>query len=531
MSFTQRIGTTFVVLGMAMQIVTPVMAQELQPQQSVVQPTPSVESLLRGMGVVPSVAVPAPGMGNVYRSVVMPSRSSAGLSRSGALTLSSGASTPVNMSIGSARTLILPGEFDRATLVLPEVAEIIALSKNRVQVMARQAGSTDMVFTNTATGASFRAHITVGLDASPVQSAISGALPREKITATSIGGSIVLGGSTRDAATAAQATAIARRFVTDPLNGVINNIQVLGAQQVLLQVRVAEVSRNVVRQFGMNSAVRFGNSVVGNANLSTSTSTTGGKLSIGGAGFDTLATVANPVGYLSTKVLGGLLNTTLNALESDGLVRLLAEPNLTTMSGQTANFLAGQQYPIPVVGLNGTGGTEYRNFGVQLAFTPTVLSSNNISLQIMTELSTKADSVGIPSGGVVAQVPIFNVRRATTTVEMPSGGSIAIAGLIQSDFQNSLSGFPGIRNIPILGRLFSSTDFQRRESELVIIVTPYLVESSDPSNHLSAPTDGLIPPTDLDLYFMSRLTGANSRRGTSASVPASVARNVGFITE
>lgn len=482
-----------------------------------------VDALLRGLGV----GAPTNNQGMTpARSIELPPRSPGSPRRDAPISLRAGAGVPVNLPIGTARTITLPGDFDRATVVLPEVADIIPISQNRVQVMARAPGATDIVFANTTTGATYRASVVVNLNASPVQEAINAALPRERISATSIANSIVLGGTVRDVATGARAVAIARRFVADPANGVVNNIQVLGGQQVMIQVRVAEVNRNVVKQFGMNSSVRFGSGAIGNAGLSNSGGTVGVAANLFG---DTVAAIANPVGFLSTRALGGILNTTLSALETEGLVRLLAEPTLTALSGSTANFLAGQQYPIPVVGLNGTGGTEYRNFGVALAFTPTVMSANNIAIQIMTEVSTRAESVGIPSGNNVSQVPIFNTRRATTTVELPSGGSIAIAGLIQSDFQNSMSGFPGIRNIPILGRLFSSTDFQRRETELVIIATPYLVEATDAANRLGSPTDGLVPPSDVDLFFMSRLTGTVSRR--PGTPPPALSRSIGFITE
>ena len=517
-----------VALAFSVSVTSVAFAQETgnpAPMQAASSPSGRLdaEMLLRQLGGTPGTS----GGAMSTRTVELPARAYSGAVRETEITLRAGTAIPIHIMVGSARTVNLPGEFDRATIVVPDVAEIIALSQSKIQLMSRQPGATDVVFSNTKTGITFRAHVIVSVDSSPVQAAISSALPRERIIATAINNSIVLSGSTKDAGTAAQAVAIAKRFVADPA-GIVNNIQILGSQQVILRVKVAEVNRTVVRQLGMNSFVRFNNSAVGNSTLSSSTTTSPGSISPGST-LDTFATVANPVGYLSTKALGGILNTTLNALESDGLVKLLAEPNLVTMSGQTANFLAGQQYPIPVVGLNGTGGTEYRNLGVSLAFTPTVMSDNNISLQVMTELSTLGATVGIPSGSGVAQVPIFNTRRATTTVAMPSGGSIAIAGLIQSTFQNSLSGLPGIRDIPILGRLFSSTDFQRSESELVIIVTPYLVEPTEPGTRLSSATDGVIPPSDLDLYFINRLTGAGSRRSTGA--PSAISRNIGFITE
>jgi pilus assembly protein CpaC len=439
------------------------------------------------------------------------------------------------MVIGGARMVDLPGPFDKATIVIPDVADVNILSPGHVQVVARKEGATDVVFTDPS-GASYKLHVTVSLNAAPVQAAVDAALPGEKISATAVNGSIVLSGSTRDATAATTAASIARRFVANPEN-VVNSIQVLGGQQVLLRVRVSEVSRTVVKQLGLDTAyakanghVLFGNSpglaADGVGAGASSTNATGGL-----SQFAALGAAANPIGFVSTKALGGVFTAVASALESQGLVRTLAEPNLVAESGKTASMLAGSQYPVPQVGAGGTTGTEYRNFGVSLAFTPTVLSPTSIGLDIATEVSTLGQNVSFPNGGLNGgsfNVPIFNTRKASTTVELPSGGSIVIAGLVSGDFENTISGIPGLKDMPILGALFSSTDFQHNSSELIISVTAYLVQPTDAAA-VSGPTDALTPPSDLDLYVLYRLTGVASRR--LAAPPRDIERDFGYITE
>jgi pilus assembly protein CpaC len=441
------------------------------------------------------------------------------------------------MVIGGARLVDLPGSFDKATTVIPEVADVNVLAPGRVQIVARKEGSTDIVFTDQS-GSSYKLHVTVTLNAAPIQAAIDAALPGERILATAINGSIVLSGSTRDATAATTAAAVARRFVSNPEN-VVNSIQVMGGQQVLLRVRVSEVSRTIVKQLGLDTAVgKAPNAVFGSSpglaaygyGAAPGDSALGLPANAGGGpNLTALGAVANPVGYISTKALGGVFTAVASALESQGLVRTLASPDLVAQSGKTASMLAGSQYPVPQVSQSGTTGTEYRNFGVSLAFTPTVLSPNSIGLDIATEVSTLGQNVTFPgSNGGSFNVPIFNTRKASTTVELPSGGSIVIAGLVSSDFENTLSGIPGLKDMPILGKLFSSANFQHNESELVISVTAYLVQPTDAAA-VAGPTDALPPPSDLDLYVLNRLTGVASRR--LASPPRGIERAFGYITE
>ncbi len=454
------------------------------------------------------------------------------------VSLNSTTTTQINVPVGGTRTVTLPGAFDRGVLVVPEVADVILITPGRLQVLARQAGSSDVIFTNSQTGETFRGSITVSINPAPVQAAISAALPNDRIEVTAVNGTLLLKGSTRDPNSAQQALAIARRFVADQA-GVISQIQVLGGQQVMLRVRVAEVNRSVIKQLGINTAFSRGNNVIGNSpglsgfGLGSSISdinTTGG--------FNPLAAItegalgANPAAAISARALGGFLTASLSALESQGLVRTLAEPNLVAITGQTASFNAGGQYPIPTVsGTNGNVGTEYRNFGVSLSFTPTVINAGSIGLQIATEVSAIGESVAFPgSNGSTVAMPIFNVRKASTSVELPSGGSIAIAGLISNELRNNLSGLPGVSRIPVLGRLFSSVDFQRRESEVVITIQAFLVDATDAGRPLVLPTDNLPTPSDADVYFLNRLTGAMNRPAVG-SAPLSVRRRVGYITE
>lgn len=439
------------------------------------------------------------------------------------VTLKAGINSIIELPIGAARTINLPVTFNRVTIVIPEVVDVIPLNANSVQLMARQAGSTDIVFTNTDTGQNYRAHITSVLDIIPIQQAIDVATTGEHIVVKGVNKSIILTGTTRDPIVASTALAIAQRYVADPTS-IVNQIQVLGGQQVMLRVRIAEVNRTVSKSLGINSTIDATRKA---ANGGTQGGIFGSSLS-NAAGTALAAT--NPVGLLSTKVLGAVFTSTLSALESEGLVKTLAEPNLVAISGKTANFLSGFEYPVPTVsGTSGAVGAEYRAFGISLSFSPTVLSPTNIGLLIATEVSAQGENVSFPIGQTTTNLPTFTVRRANTTVELPSGGSIAIAGMISSDFQDTIAGTPGIKNVPILGKLFSSTDFRRHESELVIMVTAYLVEPTDGTQKLSSPGDGLMPPSDADIYLLNHLTGIMNRRPTTP--PPSVARDVGYITE
>ncbi|MDD2868842.1 type II and III secretion system protein family protein [Neomegalonema sp.] len=272
---------------------------------------------------------------------------------------------------------------------------------------------------------------------------------------------------------------------------IIDRMAVAGENQVMLKVRVAEMRREIVKQFGVNL---------------------GGKGGIGGAAQE--ITLSNPFNVnglvgsglaasLSATVADFTLSSLVRAFERHGVARLLAEPNLTAVSGESASFFAGGQFPYPVsIDERGNIGYDFRNFGVALDFTPVVLDNGRISLKISTEVSELTNEGALTTGAVT--IPGIAIRRANTVIEAPSGGAIAIAGLIQQRDAGDHAGLPGIKNLPILGRLFSSSDFKRSETELVILVTPYLVRPNAPDAFV-LPTDGFAPPSDADLYMLGRV--------------------------
>ena len=223
---------------------------------------------------------------------------------------------------------------------------------------------------------------------------------------------------------------------------------------------------------------------------------------------------------------GNAVTHAIRALEREGLVRTLAEPSLTAVSGEPANFLAGGEYPIPVVDTSGSLSVQFKKFGVALAFTPIVLSEGRISLKIETEVSELSNQGAVTLSGF--SIPAIRKREAKSTVELPSGGTIALAGLISEDTRQNIDGLPGIKDIPILGTLFRSRDYIKNESELVVIVTPYLVKPTS-REQLAIPTDGLAPATDMKANFLGHL---NRIYGKSEAVPdGGLKGDYGFIVE
>ena len=335
---------------------------------------------------------------------------------------------------------------------------------------------------------------------------------------------------------------------------VINLLTVEGEEQVMLKVTVAEVQRSILKQMGVNLGA-----VINSGNFSTALLTANafpltagaglGTIPIPGLGTTPLANGTNP-GCLTSGVLcnwnqgptagtygnnglsGGVTsgNTTISqairAMERDGLVRTLAEPNLTAVSGETAKFLAGGEYPIPVVDNTGKVSVNFKEFGVGVAFTPVVMSEGRISLRISTEVSELSDNGAVTLSSIT--IPALKKRQANSVVEMPSGGSLAIAGLISDDTRQNIDGFPGAKDVPIIGTLFRSRDFIRKETELVVIVTPYIVRPTSPKN-LAVPDKGLAPASDLKANFLGHINRVYG--GGRALPPGGLKGDYGFIVE
>jgi pilus assembly protein CpaC len=285
----------------------------------------------------------------------------------------------------------------------------------------------------------------------------------------------------------------------------------MAPSQVHLRVRVAEVSRDVIKEFGFNWETLFdaGDFTFGFASgrdlVNGSGSVLRGPVSAGGD--------VPGIGFGSYNSSRASVNAAIDALAQEDLVTVLAEPNLTALSGETASFLAGGEFPIPIASDDDDIEIEFKEFGISLAFTPTVLSGNRISLRVRPEVSELSENGAITVGGLT--IPALATRRAETTVELGSGQSFAIGGLLSNGVQNSVSKFPGLGDLPVLGTLFRSQRFQSSETELVILVTPYLVQPVD-APVLATPVDGYQAPSDIERILQGRLHSARIHRGRGA---------------
>jgi pilus assembly protein CpaC len=318
---------------------------------------------------------------------------------------------------------------------------------------------------------------------------------------------------------------------------IINMIAVEADEQVMLKVTVAEVNRSVLKQFGINMSNSFVGGRVGGvvgSNNGASTPSTGvlpSPASVLECGVNIPVSAGNtylPISGAAAGIATGAhcLALSMRALEQQGLLRTLAEPTLTAVSGESAKFLAGGEYPVPTPTGNGAIAITFKEFGVGVAFTPLVLSEGRISMKIDTGVSELSTEGALRLFD--ASVPSLRKRSATSTVELPSGGTMALAGLISDTTRQNVDGMPGLKDLPILGTLFRSREYQQNESELVIIVTPYLVRPTSRQN-ISAPTDGLAPASDLKANFLGEL---NRVYGKGKPIPdGGLKGNHGFIVD
>lgn len=409
----------------------------------------------------------------------------------------------VDLTLGKARILKLPTPVRDVLVASPDVADVVIRTPQLVYLLGRQVGDTNIFFFDVDGNEILRLDARVELDLTALRATLKELMPSEDVKVTSKNNNVFLTGSVGSPEAAEDARRIARRFVTEETN-VVNMLEVRADQQVVIRVRIAEMQRTALKNLGLSYNFNYtaaGDFPTIGFNVLEGLVATGGTSA--GAAFATF--MNDSIGF---QVL-------LDALENNGLVKTLAEPNLTAMSGEGANFLAGGEFPITTVQPGSIAGqlivtTEFRPFGVSLDFSPVVQKSGRISLQIATEVSNIS---GFTGGGL----PIFNVRRTETTVELPSGGSLVIGGLLQDDITNSIDGIPGLKDIPILGALFRSARFRRQETELVIAVTVYLVNPID-AQQITLPTDGFAPASDIDLYLFGRLSAVYAK---SERFPAS----------
>ena len=387
----------------------------------------------------------------------------------------------------------------------PEIADIDVKSPTLVYVFGRAPGETTLFAVDANERVVLDQSVVVTRDLSRLNDFLRGIAPDSTISAHSVADGIVLTGAVADVVSAANAERLARQFL--PEDGLlINQIQVNGPNQVNLRVRVAEVSRSTLKRFGLNlDFLQTAGDIVFGIASGNVTRAAGSFVTRNNGSF-------NAFGGINGN--SGDLNVLIDALDNEGLISILAEPNLTAMSGETASFLAGGEFPIPVPQKDGNLTIEFKKFGVALSFTPTVLSGNRISMRVKPEVSALS-SVGAITMQQI-QIPALSTRRAETSVELASGQSFAIAGLLQSTSNNDIRKFPGLGDVPILGALFRSTEFQRRETELVIIVTPYIVRPV--SVALAAPTDGLVQPSDTQRFLDGDIYRQQPSAGRSVPV-------------
>jgi pilus assembly protein CpaC len=410
----------------------------------------------------------------------------------------------VSLTVGKSVIIQSPEPVKRVSLVSPEIADAMVLTPHQIYLIGKAPGITNLtLWVDNRVSAVL--DLEVSADTSRLKETLYKILPEEKdIKVTATHDHITLSGTVSSTSSLSQVLALAQSYL--PKDGkVINLLEVAGVHQVMLEVRVAEMSRSVVKRLGFNFNFSYFasdglNLVLANVlnNLSTS-----GKLSATGS--------VNKLGHFG-------ISQFVDALRENGLLKILAEPTLITLSGKTANFLAGGEFPVPVpqsgVGVGFTSITiEYKPFGVGLNFTPTVLSNNKISMQVAPEVSELDFTNAITIGGFI--VPSITTRRVSTTVELADGQSFAIAGLLKDEIRETIDKFPLLGDIPILGALFTSSSFQKNETELIIIVTPHLVKPIDMAKQ-TLPTDQFIEPDDFEFYLLGNLEGKEKIKSSGA---------------
>lgn len=491
---------------------------------------------------VPTLAAAGPSAAQAYAASQAPS----GVIRVDLAGQSAG-SQYLSIPRGKSAIVDLPVDARDVLVTNPKVADAVLRSPRQIFIMGVAAGQTDAAFFDAAGRRILGLSIRVDQDYSALGQTLARLIPGSTIHVDAVNESVILSGGVANAEDASKAVQIAAQFASKP-EQVVNMLSIAGKDQVMLKVRIVEVNRAVIKQLGVNLSAVIGQ--VGNAQFIASTAASFGVNGallggLSGAGYS-LNTTSQP--ELQVPCAAGLSGTcsqvihgpntigpngqpisnwdtatnqttsgsrglnkagaTIDAFERVGLVRILAEPNLTAVSGESARFLAGGEFPVPT-GEDNTGrvSVSFKTFGVGLGFTPVVLSGGRISLKISTEVSelSQTGAFALSTGGSSSlTIPGLDVRRAETTVELPSGGAMMIAGLLKEETKQDLDSLPGLMNLPVLGALFRSRDYQEGETELMVIVTPYIVNSTSPAN-LQTPADGLEIADDAQTILLGQL--------------------------
>jgi len=416
--------------------------------------------------------------------------------------------------------------YSKALIGNPDIADILPLTDQSLYLLGKKVGTTSLTLYDRGNSLIAVVDVVVGPDVISVKRQLSELMPVEGVGARISNDSIVLEGIVPDAVAADRAVQIAESYAPGK---VINLLSIGSSQQVMLEVRFSEVKRSALKDLGFSTFVgsdggKFQGVIGGGASLTPDNSTTTTVVTdpvtgtvtetvVPNAPRLTLGSIVDSFGILTRRfrALGLDFEAAFNALERKGAITTLAEPTLVALSGESASFLAGGEFPVPVVQSGGGGGgatggglaftVEWKPFGVGLSFTPTVLADGVINLVVAPEVSSIDPTASIVINNL--RVPGLQTRRAKTVVELRDGESFALAGLLRRDFQDTVRQFPVLGSIPIIGTLFRSTGFQREETELVMIVTPRLVRPVRAGN-LKAPTDRVLPPNEADLFLLGR---------------------------
>jgi pilus assembly protein CpaC len=399
----------------------------------------------------------------------------------------------------------------------PDVADVTALTDHTLSILGKKLGTTRVSIYGPDRKLIGVFDVEVSYDVSTLAIQLANRFPQSKLRVQSVNGRILLSGKVTDGVVLDQALAIARQFGPE----VINSVEVMQPQQVMLEVRFVEATRQAGRELGVqwNVTPRPGHaesfiSNIGDQTVASRLPTTpffpdrpissqASPTGVSQAAAGVIGTATNPFGFIAANMIAKGLNieVALNALEERGLARRLAEPNLVALSGDTANFLAGGEYPIPVPGaFAGSIVVDYKKYGVSLAFTPTVLNGSLINLKIEPEVSALDPAHNVTVGNGIV-VPALTVRRASSTIELKDGQSFVLAGLLASDLATAQQQLPWIGDVPVLGALFSSKSFQKNETDLIIIVTPRLVNPTRPGDVIKTPLSNTLPANDVDFFL------------------------------
>ncbi|KZX89284.1 secretion system protein, partial [Erythrobacter sp. HI0019] len=424
----------------------------------------------------------------------------------------------VVLSIGRGELVNVPGTMADVFVANEEIADVQIKSQRQLFVMGKSGGETTIYASNAAGDIIWSANIRVGSNIGSIDQLLAMAMPQAKISVATMGSNVILlTGTVAAPEDAAEAQRLVEAYVGTDAN-VISRLRMATPLQVNLQVRIAEVSRSVVRALGVNltsvdatGGFKFG---IGQGRSPFTQVSPGGPVAVGSDLEGDLYNIVNQGSSGSTlgafgKFLGLDIGAALDLAETQGLVTTLSQPNLTALSGETAEFLAGGEFPIPLAQGLGTTTIEYKNYGVSLAYTPTVLANGRISMRVRPEVSELSSQGAITLNGF--EVPALTTRRAETTIELGSGQSFMIAGLLSNSATNTIDKAPGLGDIPILGNLFRSTTYRKGETELVIVVTPYLVKPVD-GNDIKLPTDGFRKPSEFQ-----RLLGFQQSDGVTGA--------------